>query len=128
AADLEHADADAVAGDAEPDSLAGQLVHPEEALQRLGQRLGLAQLAADDDAGLQGLARDLDELRRAVVDDARGREVGGADLQPDEPLLACRPRSGPSARADRARGFGGTGRFPRDTSTPAEREPALRLG
>src|SRR5437762_1604901 len=59
AADLEHADADAVAGDAEPDSLAGQLVRPEEPLQRLGQRLGVPQLSADDDAGLQGLARDL---------------------------------------------------------------------
>ena len=67
AGDLEDADADAVVGDPEPDALARKLVLAEERAQRLGEQLGLAQLAADDDPVLEALARDLDELRVAVV-------------------------------------------------------------
>ena len=63
AGDLEDADADPVVGDAEPHALARKLVLAEERAQRVGEQLRLAQLAADDDAVLEALARDLDELR-----------------------------------------------------------------
>ena len=57
ARDLEDADADAVVGDAEPDALARKLVLAEERAQRVGEQLGLAQLAADDDAVARGRSR-----------------------------------------------------------------------
>ena len=60
ARDLEDPDADAVVGDAEPYALARKLVLAEERAQRVGEELGLAQLAADDEAVVEVLARDLD--------------------------------------------------------------------
>ena len=90
AADVEGSDADAVARDAEPHGLLRELVVLEEQLQRLGEGLGLAQLAADDDAGLEVLPGDLHQLRVAVVHDSGGGQLGGADLEADEPLLAAR--------------------------------------
>ena len=53
----------------------------EEFLQGRRKRLGVAELAADDDAGLELLARHLDELRNAVVVDPRRRKLRAADLQ-----------------------------------------------
>src|SRR5262249_14554067 len=88
AADLEHPDADAVVGDAEPHALARKLVLAEERLQLLGEQLRLADLAADDDAVAERLARDLDELGHAVVHDPRGRELRAADLEADQALRA----------------------------------------
>ena len=88
ALDLEDADADAVVGDPEADAALRQLVKLEEALQRVAERLGVANLARDDEARLERLAEDLDELGCAVVDDLRGRELGRADLEADELLRA----------------------------------------
>src|ERR1700693_5464776 len=72
--DLEDADADAVVRDAEADALPWKLVLAEKQAQRLREQLRLAQLAADDQARFEVLARDLDELGRAVVLDAGRRD------------------------------------------------------
>ena len=88
ARDLEDPDADAVVGDPEPHALARKLVFAEERAQRLGKKLRLAQLTADHETVVEVLARDLDELRRPIVDDPGGSELGGADLQPHDPLGA----------------------------------------
>src|SRR5207247_6503468 len=45
-------------------------------------------------ARLEVLARDLDELGKLVVDDARGCELRGADLEPNELLLTPDPLRG----------------------------------
>src|SRR5205823_758454 len=82
--DVERSHADPVARDAEPDAPPRELVLAEEGLQRLDERLRVAQLAADDDAGVERLARELEELRLAVVRDPRGGQAGGADLEADE--------------------------------------------
>ena len=57
--DVQDADADAVRADAEPDALARQLVLLEELVERAGERRDVPDLAADDDAGLERLAREL---------------------------------------------------------------------
>src|SRR5262249_54775158 len=71
AADLEDPDADPVVRDSEANTLAGPLVALEEVLQCGREALEVAELAADDHARLEILARDLDQLRDAVVVDAR---------------------------------------------------------
>src|SRR5439155_2765491 len=91
AGDLEDPDSDAVVGDPEPDALARQAVLAEERAQRVRQQLWLAQLAADDQAVVDVLAPDLDELGRAVVDDPRGGDLRSADLEPDQALRALLP-------------------------------------
>src|SRR3954452_23427901 len=75
AGDLEDPDADAVVRDAQAHALARKLVLAEERLQGLGEELGLTQLAADDDAPVEVLSRDLDQFVGAVVDDPRGRQL-----------------------------------------------------
>ncbi len=87
--DVEGAHADPVRGEPEANAAARQLVLREERVERLRERSDVAHLAADDDAALERPARHLDELRRAVVDDVRGGELRGADLEADELLLAC---------------------------------------
>ena len=57
--------------------------------RRCGERVGVAQLAADDDAALEVLACDLRHLRAAVVHDLGGSDLGRTDLQADELLLAA---------------------------------------
>jgi hypothetical protein len=47
----------------------------EEVLQGGRKRLRVAKLPADDDAGLELLARHLDEFRNAVVVDPRRRKL-----------------------------------------------------
>ena len=84
--DLEDANADPVVREPEPDSALGQLVELEEALQRDAERLGVPDLAGHDDARLERLAEDIDELRGAVVDDLRSNDLGGADLEADDAL------------------------------------------
>jgi hypothetical protein len=74
-ADLEHAHADAVVGDPEPDVLAGQPVLLEEEAQRIRERFRLAQLAADDDPSIEILSDDLCDVRVAVVDDLCGGDL-----------------------------------------------------
>src|SRR5205085_12476070 len=81
--DVERPNADPVARDAEPDAAPRELVLAEERLERLGERLRVAQLAGNDDAGVERLARELEELRLAVVRDARGSQAGRADLEAD---------------------------------------------
>ena len=76
---LEDADAGAAVADAEADVLARQVGGGEEGLDLLGERRRIAHLAAGDDVGRKGVARGLDELRPAVVDDDGRRELGGAD-------------------------------------------------
>src|SRR6185436_14032761 len=84
--ELEDANADAVVRESEANAAFRQLVQLEEALESLAERLGVANLARHDDAGLEGLAEDLDELGRAVVDNLRRCDLRGADLQADELL------------------------------------------
>src|SRR5207237_2036209 len=96
-----------------PDAAASQLAPAEDRRQRLGERVRVAQLAADHDARLERLAGDLEELRTAVVGDPGRRELGGADLQADEPL-----RSPPLARRIGAAG-------PRGLRLRTERELPL---
>ncbi len=62
--DFEHADADAVAGDAEPHVPLRQLVLLEEDAQRRGERVRVAQLARDDDTAIERRARDTQHFRR----------------------------------------------------------------
>src|SRR5438309_759211 len=77
---------------AETDGGARNLVLAEERLQRRGERLGLAQLAADDDAWVERSSSELDDLRAIAVDDAGRGELRGADLQPHELLVHARAR------------------------------------
>ena len=93
AADVEGPDADAVVRDSKPHALSGQLVPLEEVLQRGGERLRVAELSADDDPGLELLARHLDQLRNAVVVDPSRGELRAADLEARHPLQALRGRS-----------------------------------
>ena len=88
ALDLECPDADAIVRDSEPHGVLRQLVKVEEPLQRVAQGLGVADLAGDDETGLERLACDVHELGRAVVGDVRGRDLRRADLEPDELLRA----------------------------------------
>ena len=62
AVDVEDAHTDAVRPDAEADALARQVVLLEELVERTGERSDVADLAADDDAGLERLAGELDDL------------------------------------------------------------------
>src|SRR5207244_4152438 len=84
AGDLEGADTDPVVRKAEPNALLGQAVLREEVLERLGERFGIAQLPADDDARGERLTRDLQQLCRAVVRDTRRGKLRGADLHADD--------------------------------------------
>src|SRR6266705_499346 len=58
----------------------------EELAQGVGELFRLAQLAADNDAVLELLPRDRQQLGRAVIRDACGCELRRADLEADEPL------------------------------------------
>ena len=111
----------------------GSLCLREERLAAPRRALRLAQLAADDDPVLERLARDLDELRRAVVHDPRGRELRGADLQADErcferfvedDLLGARLRGAFGLR----HGRGSTGTLRGLSRRPAERDLLLQAG
>ncbi len=86
--DLEDAHADPVVRDTEPNAALRKLVELEEALERVAQRVRVADLAGDDEAGLERLAERVDQLGSAVVDDLRGCDLGGTDLETDELLRA----------------------------------------
>src|SRR5262249_21730045 len=73
AGELEEADADPVVGDAETDAGAGQLVLLEEATQGQCEPLGIAYLAAADDAVRERRLGELEELGGA----AGVRDMGG---------------------------------------------------
>ena len=62
----------------------------EEVLERGGEGFEVAELAADDDARLEVLARDLDELGHAVVVDACRGKLRAADLEPGDALHPLR--------------------------------------
>ena len=85
---LERAHADPVVGDAEPHAALRQLVLGEERLERDGESLGVAQLAVDDDAVVEGGARRLEELGNLAVTHQGGRDLGATDLESDELLAA----------------------------------------
>src|SRR5205085_7985241 len=87
AVDVEGAHTDAVVRNTEPDAALGKLVLGEEVLEREPERVRVAKLAADDDAGTERLTSDLQQLGRAVVRHARGCKLRRADLQADD-LLA----------------------------------------
>src|SRR5205823_5462860 len=80
---VEDADADAVARDAEPHALPWELVPREEALERIAERLGVAKLSSHDDPRGERLTGELLDLGDAVVRDAGSRELRGADLEAD---------------------------------------------
>ena len=85
--DVERTHADPVRGEPEADAPARELVLREEGVERARESDDVAHLAADDDPALERAAGHLDELRRAVVDDVRSGDLGGADLEADELLL-----------------------------------------
>ena len=87
AVDVDDADADPVARDAQAHTALGQLVLAEERLELVGQRLRVANLAADDDSALERPLRELDELGVPVVHDLGGCELRGPDGEADELLV-----------------------------------------
>src|SRR5439155_10644724 len=90
ARDLEGADTDPVVGDAETDSTLRQPMRGKELLERLGECVGITQLPADDNAGLERSTRNLLQLRRPVVRHPRRGKLRGADLETDDTLRALR--------------------------------------
>src|SRR5207247_9613585 len=78
---LEGSDADPVVRNSEPHVLLGQAVRREEVLEGLGECLGIAELAADDDAWGKRFACDLQQFGGAVVRDARRSELRRTYLQ-----------------------------------------------
>src|SRR5947207_12218318 len=86
---LERADADAVVGDTEAHAFLRKAVCREELLQSRGERIWIAQLAADDDSGLERRARDLQQLGGAVVGHTRSGELRSTDLQAGDALRAA---------------------------------------
>ncbi len=89
--DLDHPDADAAVAEAEPHALPGQPVLREERAEGLRERGGVAHLAPVQDARLERSLRDAQQPPVAVRDDLRGRQPGGADLEPDELVRRARP-------------------------------------
>ena len=85
--DLERANADPVVRDPEPDTRLRQLVLAEEDLQHPGQLLRLAQLTPDDDPAVEWDPGHAHDPRTALVDDLGGRDLRGADLESDDPVV-----------------------------------------
>src|SRR5437660_1482263 len=75
-----------------PNAFLGQAVLPEELFERLGERVGIAELPADDDARGERFARRLEQLCRPVVRDTCRSELRRADLQADNLTLAAATR------------------------------------
>ena len=100
--DVEGPDADPVVRDPEPDPALRQVVLLEEVPQRNGERLGVAKLAADDDAVIERLAHGLHELGRAPVVNACRGDLRAADLEADDLLRAAAG----NARPWTSEGFG----------------------
>ena len=73
----------------------------EERLELVGQRLRVANLAADDDSALERTLRELDELGVPVVHDLGGCEPCGPDGEADE-LLVLRGLTGAAVALRRA--------------------------
>src|SRR5207253_1015644 len=88
--DLEGADTDPVVRNAEANATLGQPMRRKELLERIGERVGITQLSADDNAGLERSARNLLQLGRAVVRHPRRGKLRGADLEADETPRALR--------------------------------------
>ena len=88
--DLERPDADAIARDAEPHALLRKLVRLEERLQRLGERFGLAQLAADDDPGLEACCATWTSSAEPLFTTRAAASCRRADLEADELLVRGR--------------------------------------
>src|SRR5882724_5205890 len=65
--DVEDADTDPVRSDPEANAFPRQIVLLEELVERTAERRDVADLSADDDAGLERLAGELDQLRATVV-------------------------------------------------------------
>src|SRR3954447_26743370 len=99
AADLEAADADAVGAHTEANALHRKLVLAEELLEVRAERVGVTELAADDDAAVERLTCELYDVDLAVLADVRGGDMGGADLQPDDLALLARGALGGLGRA-----------------------------
>ena len=91
AVDVEGADADAVAREADAHVALGQLLVVEERPDRAGERALVAHLTVDDDAGGKRAAGKTEQLVAAVcLGHDRSSELRGADLQSDDlaPLAA----------------------------------------
>ena len=87
AVELEDADADPVRGDAEADAAAGKLVLREELVERRRERRDVPHLAADDDARLERLARELEQLRRPPLLTTRAAAICDAPIF--RPTISC---------------------------------------
>ncbi len=95
----------------------GSLCSAKKALSASRQRLGVAQLAVDDDAVVERGARGLDELRRLAVADAGGGDLGAADLEADELLAAAAAARERGSVGRDGRGRGGRRSFGRGASS-----------
>ena len=91
---LEHPNADPVRRDAEANALARQLVLGEERLELGGERVGLAHLAADDQARPERRARELQQLDGAVVRHVRGGRAASSRRAARRASRARRPGAG----------------------------------
>ncbi len=93
AGDLEGADTDAIARDADANVLLRQLVLVEERLQGVRERVRVLDLAVDDETAVDRLASELHELVPvAGLGDDRGGDLRGADLEADDLLAATASR------------------------------------
>ena len=95
----------------------------EEVLERLGERVRIAKLSADDDARARAARGRAGAARRAVVRDARGGELRRADLQADEAPLGV-AALGLHLRSLRLRSFGCFGSWAPSSSARARPSPS----
>ena len=85
ALDVQGADTDAVAREADADVALRQLLVVEERPDGVGERAFVTHLAVDDDPGGERAAGKTEQLVAAVgLADDRGSELRGADLQSDD--------------------------------------------
>ena len=79
---LEHAQRDLLAGDAEADALR-QVVLAEEGPDPVGEAVDVDDLALVEEAGAEGLGRRAHERRRASAGELGGRQEAGLDVEPN---------------------------------------------
>ena len=77
---LEHAERDLLAGDAEPDAL-GQVVLLEEGLDAVGEPVDVDDLTLVEEAGAEGLGRRPQERGRSTAAEFGGGEEAGLDVE-----------------------------------------------
>ena len=79
---LEHAESDLLAGDAEPDAL-GQVVLLEEGLDAVGEPVDVDDLTLVEEAGAEGLGGRPHERGLSIAAEFGGGEEAGLDVEPN---------------------------------------------